>query len=57
MKKTLLKEEDGFALYEIIEEVPLDEAGIYETSYDYKEIIQVDRLWGRKVRVKYTALL
>ena len=56
MYKNLLKTNDSFALYEIIEEVPLDEAGIYETTYPYEEIIYVERLRGYKVRVTYTYL-
>ena len=56
MHKNLLRTSNSFALYEITEEVPLDEAGIYETSYPYKEIIYVERLRGYKVRVTYTYL-
>ena len=56
MYKNLLRTSDSFALYEITEEVPLDEAGIFETSYPYEEIIDIERLWGHKVRVKYTYL-
>ena len=56
MHKNLLRTSNSFALYEITEEVPLDEAGIYETSYPYEEIIYVERLRGYKVRVTYTCL-
>ena len=56
MYKILLKTTNNFYLYEITEEVPLDEAGIFETSYNYEEIIDVEKLWGHKVRVKYTYL-
>ena len=54
--KKLLTVNDDFALYEITEEVFLDEAGIYETSYNYEEIIDVERIQNCKVRVKYTYL-
>ena len=55
MEKILLKESKESALYEITEEVPLDEADIFETSFEYNEIIDIEELWGHKVRVKYTS--
>ena len=56
MYRKLLKVDDSFALYEVTEELYLDEAGIFETSYDYNKIIEVRELFGNKVLVKYTTL-
>lgn len=54
--KKLLNTNNNFALYEIVEEVFLDEAGIFETSYNYEKIIHVEEISRCKVRVKYTYL-
>ena len=56
MYKNLLGVGDTCALYEIIEDIPLDEAGMFTTSYDIEDIISVDRLGRYKVRVRYTHL-
>ena len=56
MYKNLLSIEDTYALYEIIEDIPLDEAGMFTTSYDIEDIISVDRLSRHEVRVRYTHL-
>lgn len=56
MHRRLLKVDDSFALYEVTEELYLDEAGCFETSYDYNKMIEVREMFGNKVRVKYTTL-
>lgn len=56
MYKNLLSIGDTCALYEIIEDIPLDEAGMFTTSYDIEDIISVDRLGRDEVRVRYTHL-
>ena len=54
MYKNLLSIDDTHALYEIIEDIPLDEAGMFTTSYDIEDVISVDRLDRYEVRVRYT---
>ena len=56
MYKNLLSIDDTYALYEIIEDIPLDEAGIFTTSYDIEDVISVDRMGRYGVRVRYTHL-
>lgn len=56
MYKNLLDVDDRCVLYEIIEDIPLDEGGMFTTSYDIEDIISVDRLGRYKVRVRYTHL-
>ena len=56
MYKNLLGVGDKCALYEIIEDISLDEGGMFTTSYDIEDIISVDRLGRYEVRVRYTHL-
>lgn len=56
MFRKLLKVDDNFALFEITEEVPMDEAGWFETTYNYEKMISVRELSGNKARVQYTSL-
>ena len=56
MYKNLLSVGDKFVLYEIIEDIPLDEGGMFTTSYDIEDIISTDRIGRHEVRVRYTHL-
>lgn len=53
MHKYLLDFNENFALWRITETLIVDEAGCYETSYPYDEMIYVEELFGHKVRVTY----
>ena len=53
MDKQLLDVNENFALYQITEILIVDEGGCYETSYPYDEMINVEELFGHKVRVTY----
>lgn len=53
MHKYLLDVNENFALWRITETLVVDEGGYYETSYPYDEMINVEELFGHKVRVTY----
>lgn len=53
MNKYLLYDNEDFAMWRITETLVVDEGGCYETSYPYDEMINVEELFGHKVRVTY----
>lgn len=53
MDKRLLDVNGNFALWRVTETLVVDEGGCYETSYPYDEMINVEELFGYKVRVTY----
>lgn len=53
MHKYMLYENENFALWKVTEILVVDEGDCYETSYPYDEILNVEELFGNKVRVTY----